>query len=103
MFSLTIFSGHGYWSLPSLFSIAFMISQLKGDRRGAGLSSDHFGSTTLEDSQTKLSYLSLFKGSNMLLTCICILAIDFKVMLIYAAFSVRYGYFVDISSAICQN
>mmetsp|Transcript_14027 Transcript_14027/g.20977 ORF Transcript_14027/g.20977 Transcript_14027/m.20977 type:complete len:565 (-) Transcript_14027:11-1705(-) len=79
MFSLTIFSGHGYWSLPSLFSIAFMISQLKGDRRGAGLSSDHFGSTTLEDSQTKLSYLSLFKGSNMLLTCICILAIDFKI------------------------
>lgn len=76
LLSITVLHNHSYWSLPCLLSLGFVASKLQRN-----IIDKTTGSATDLSSilGAHKAYLSYFKGSNMLLTCLSILAVDFKV------------------------
>lgn len=79
LLSMTILSNHSYWSLPCLISIGFVVSKYH-QRSQKDHVLDIDATITLTDYLgPHPSYLSLFKGANVLITCLAILAVDFKV------------------------
>ena len=84
LYSLTILSNHSYWSLPCLIIIGYISTLTQTDKQPL------YTTENLDDNIAILSHiigrhpsvLSIFKGCNILLTCIAILAVDFKVCIL---------------------
>ena len=75
LLSITLLHNHSYWSLPSLLSLGFVASKLQ---RG-GIENLQYQHDLSHLLGTKKTFITYFKGFNMLLTCLAILAVDFKV------------------------
>jgi hypothetical protein len=78
LLSLSIFSDYNYWSLLCILMLAILLIACKVETGQMCDGEMSFNRVNLK-SRPRLPFITMFKGSNMFLTCICILAIDFKV------------------------
>lgn len=74
--SMTILADQCYWSLPLIVATELYI--IYRDRNDSSFNSTEVHNF-FQESNARKSYLTLFKGMVMLITCISILAVDFKI------------------------